>query len=311
MGPLDVVNPLDYSDLSKFSDDLNEIKIARPLFLLSWNIGNFSKVEGVFVPTFEGMRFADSGRWVPSQMMNLTQIVVVNPSFTVERPDTATLKSMHGGLRFTTTAGSHDFGVQYYYGRLHRPAFEFSFNVASGQPVPVSAVLDYNPYHQIGVDWAAVLFGLNVRAEVAANLTDDFTGDDGAVYNPALAWSFGFDRDLFWGINLNLQCNESITLFHDNITDNQLLDTEAGTDVTTTRLTAKISKKFLQDELECALKGIYDIENSAFLIMPALTWTKNDVQIQVSGGVFCGDDEGELGQYNDNSWLALSVKYSF
>jgi hypothetical protein len=66
------------------------------------------------------------------------------------------------------------------------------------------ASLDYNHYHLIGADWAQVIAGFNLRAEVAAKLTSDLDDDDGSVYNPSLAWSLGFDRDLFAGISLTL-----------------------------------------------------------------------------------------------------------
>jgi hypothetical protein len=65
LGPLDVINPLDYSDLSDLSDAVN-LKIPRSLVHASLHIGQFSKLEGVFVPNFEPVRFAESGRWAPA-----------------------------------------------------------------------------------------------------------------------------------------------------------------------------------------------------------------------------------------------------
>ncbi|MDR1908745.1 MAG: hypothetical protein LBQ35_02395, partial [Spirochaetaceae bacterium] len=47
-GPLDVINPLDYSDLSAMSDPQG-IKLARPLLHGSLALGAFTKLEGVFV----------------------------------------------------------------------------------------------------------------------------------------------------------------------------------------------------------------------------------------------------------------------
>ncbi|MDR2742364.1 MAG: hypothetical protein LBB98_09460, partial [Treponema sp.] len=43
LGPLDVINPLDYSDLTAMSD-IPSIKIARPLIRLSYGIGAFTKI---------------------------------------------------------------------------------------------------------------------------------------------------------------------------------------------------------------------------------------------------------------------------
>jgi hypothetical protein len=41
----------------------------------------------------------------------------------------------------------------------------------------------------LGVDYGQVLFGFNTRAEFGTNITEDLSGDDGLVYNPAIVWS--------------------------------------------------------------------------------------------------------------------------
>ncbi|GHT68862.1 hypothetical protein FACS1894110_17310 [Spirochaetia bacterium] len=301
MGPLDVINPLDYSDLSDLSDLMN-LKIARPLIHASLHLGRFSKLEGVFVPNFEPMRFAESGRWAPAQFASLSQL----PPGSIIRPDTTTLNYAQGGLRFTTTVGgAADIGLQYYYGRLTTPA------VTMTAAMPPMVTFAYNPYHQIGLDWAMVLAGFNLRAEIAANITGDLKGSDGAVYNPSLAWSLGFDRDLVWGINLNLQCNETIRLFDSAVGGDAQTDIEAGTDLTATRITASLSKKLLRDELEIKASVIWEIESGAALVMPTLTWTKDAVAVELSGGVFVGDTEGLFGQFHDNSFVKAAITYTF
>ena len=303
LGPLDVINPLDYSELTDLSDMMN-LKIARPLIHASYRIGSFSKIEGVFVPWFEPLRYATEGRWVPSQMKLLASGVPVTS------PDTSTLEYAQGGLRFTTTIGPADFGIQYYYGRLTRPAVAFAF-APTMPPTPTALLLAYNPYHQFGVDWAQVLFGFNIRAELAANITGDMDGNDGSVYNPALLGSLGFDRDLFMGINLNFQCNESIRLMNNKVADNPMLDIEAGKDMTSTQIIAALSKKFLRDELEARIAGIFEIEDSDFLFMPSLTWTKDSVSVELSGGIFGGKKEGQFGQYSHNNFIKAALTYSF
>jgi hypothetical protein len=304
MGPLDVINPRDYSDLTVLVDSLSDgkaQKIARPLIRASWNLGSFSKIEGVFVPFFDGAHFAAAGdRWFPSQLAGISALPKT-------QSDISSLAYAQGGLRFTTTIGSSDIGAQYYYGRLSLPAFGFSFNPLS--PIPSAVNLDYNRYHQIGIDFARVIAGFNIRSEAAANLTEDFDGDDGAVYNPHLAWSLGFDRDVVWGINLNLQAAETIILQHDKI--GPLPDIEAGSNVTSTRITAKLSKTFFRDELEIAASAIWGIEDRDCLLMPAVTWTKGDVAMELSGGIFAGDEGGQFGQYHDNSFVRARMKYTF
>jgi hypothetical protein len=204
MGPLDVVNPLDYSDLSNLGGDMIDLKIARPLVHASLLFGQFSRLEGVFVSGFKPALFAESGRWEPAQFAALRQL----PPQNIVRPDTSTLDYAQTGLRFTTTIGGRvDIGAQYYYGRRGTP----SVTMTASPPAPPVVTLAYDPYHQAGLDYAQVIAGFNLRAELAANITEDLAGDDGAVSNPSLAWSLGFDHDIF-GLTLNLQCNETIRL---------------------------------------------------------------------------------------------------
>jgi hypothetical protein len=343
-GPLDVINPLDYSELTDLSDPMN-LKIARPLIHASIRIGSFSKIEGVFVPYFEPLRYAsDNGRWEPVQIKELNNLPVqiknqlvtqlgangIDTSglsdIKVKKPeDITTLEYLQAGARFTTTIGSADIGLQYYYGRLNRPAISVTFsdfdtNVSIPMPpmqvpitvsVPTAINYAYNPYHQIGIDWAQILLGFNVRAEVAINLTEDLDGDDGSVYNPTLAWSFGFDRDLFWGINLNLQCNESIILMHDKIGSDPLLDFESGKDITSTQIIAAISKKFFRDELELRFAALWGIEDEDYLLMPAIIWIRDTVSVEFSAGIFGGHEEGQFGQYYKNNFIKVVLTYSF
>jgi hypothetical protein len=352
LGPLDVINPLDYSDLGKMTD-IQAIKIARPLVHVSWNMGGFSKLEGVFIPNFAGHRFASEGRWAPSQFATMKElagkgildralqkyplfastiqgmyplIAAGFPDFAPEYPKTSGLQYFQTGLRFSTTIGPADLGVQYFYGNLFRPGFtiggvdafldDLIANVLIGNPPNphpnlLSPNIAYNRYHQFGLDYAQVLFGLNLRSEFAFHLTEDFKGDGGAIQNPFIAWSFGFDRDLFWGINANVQCNETIRLFNDKLGDNPVLDCEAGSEVSSTRLTMQVSKKFFRDELECKIIGIWGIEDKDCYIIPALTWAVRDFSTELSAGVFAGKESGELGQYWENSFVKFGVKYSF
>ncbi|MDR2632507.1 MAG: hypothetical protein LBC51_02655 [Treponema sp.] len=341
-GPLDVLNPLDYSDLSSMTD-LSGIKIARPLIHLSYSLGAFSKLEGVFIPRFAGHRFAQDGRWVPAQITGyeemmessianaLADILLLQPpDWLLQDPNaiqdirthykqldrasfyplTSTLEYAQAGLRFTTTVGSSDLGFQYFFGNLFRPAITITGGAQFLQdPYGIRPDIRYNRYHQIGVDYAQVIAGFNLRAELAANITSDLTGDDGQVYNPAIAWSLGFDRDLFWGINLNCQGTESIRLF--SVAADPMLDTEAGTDRTSTQIILTLSKKFLRDELELKATGIWGIEDRDFYILPALVWTKGDVAAELSGGIFGGDAQGELGQYHKNSFMKVALTYTF
>ncbi|MDR1250176.1 MAG: hypothetical protein LBK63_12855 [Treponema sp.] len=346
-GPLDVINPLDYTDLTKITDPMS-VKLARPMAHISWGIGNFSKLEGVFIPGFQGHRFDLDGRWAPSQIAGLTPFSLAaglktNLSQNPDIPptmlpifadaldkwatdtaqdwnsywsDNASLQYAQAGLRFATVMGSSDFGIQYYYGRLSRPAMNVSFDglvdAAGLYTDKIHISMDYNSYHQIGVDFARVIADFNTRAEAAVNITEDLEGDRADIYNPSAAWSLGFDRDIVAGINVNLQAVETIRLFHDQIGKNPVaVDTEDGKDITSTRLTLILSKKFFRDKLELKTVGLWDIEETGFLIMPSIVYSNNDVTVELKYGFFGGEKDGELGQYRDNHFVKTALTYSF
>ncbi|MDR1929064.1 MAG: hypothetical protein LBQ44_00405 [Treponema sp.] len=356
LGPLDIINPLDYSDLTDMTD-LIGMKIARPMLRLTYRFGDFTKIEGLYIPWFRAYKLDLGGRWRPaqlaefgSQLSTLESLLALygggvyingdpfssapagNPlSFYYDRVDE--FDHPQGGLRFTTTLGSTDLGVQYYTGYFSRPSVsgKLWFDVAPLPPPPVvpKVAFDYgyNRFHQIGFDYARVLGGFNLRAEAGMNLTGDFSGNDAAVENPAFVWSLGFDRDLVWGINLNIQGTGSVILMYDRIQNTLaeklvqaaqtgtaqpgVMDCESGKDPSSTRITAQISKRLLRDELEIKCTALWGIEDRDFLIIPAVVWTRGDLSLEGSAGIFGGDRGGELGQYTDNTFIKAALTWKF
>ncbi|WP_053228253.1 hypothetical protein [Spirochaeta cellobiosiphila] len=300
-GPLSVINPVDYSDMT-VTDNL-ERRIGVPLLHMSYALGMFSKLEGVFVPYAKQDNYDESGVWKPGRIA-LLESYVADPSVTVNglNKDTSTLQYSQGGVRFTTTVGTSDIGFQYYYGVLTSPSAHFTSQT--------SIDLEYNRYHQIGADYASVWAGFNVRAELAGFITEDLDGDDGAVKNPFLVGNFGFDRDLWGGVNLNLQGDLRYRLMDDQITDNAS-DSEYDTDLTKTTIRAKLNKKFNKDEFETKLTTVYEVEDADYYIIPGFVWSKGETELEAVYGIFGGDEDGQLGYYDNNDYFKISLSYSF
>ncbi|MCL2266716.1 MAG: hypothetical protein FWC17_02975 [Treponema sp.] len=349
-GPLDVINMPDASKIFiEMADNtsLMGVKIANPMIHASFRFGQFSKIEGIFLPNFEIVSMAVSSmfdgsseflslvsspvsdKWIPASMNKLYDNDG-NLLMPFKKTDTSGLDYAQAGLRFTTTIGSADIGIQYFYGRMFQPAAKFNLpknqipdmnDLGNPDNYPSFEFL-FNIYHQAGLDYAQVIAGFNIRAEVAANITEDLKGDDGLVYNPSIGWSFGFDRNLFAGINLNVQGNGTVRLFNDKIGSsgepfdqyynlNPNYDVEYDTSMTSTRITAMLSRKFMRDELELRAAVVWGIEDMDFAIIPALIWTRDELRAAFSGGFFIGERDGQLGQYKYNNFLKLSVTYIF
>jgi hypothetical protein len=360
-GPLDVINPIDYSDLRNI-EDIKANKIARPMVHITLNTGDFSKLEGVFIPNFTAHRFAAEGRWKPAQysgmierfkgdiyyrtfqklvelvglanalaMANRLNSIGFPDDYPFEFPDTSGNEYFQAGFRFTATVKSADLGFQYFYGNLFRPNISLTNdgidrfildllynNIPPNIPGSYSgdlSLLDlqikYTRYHQIGIDYAQVLLGFNLRAEAAINFTEDFKGDDGSLQNPFFAWSLGFDRNLFWGINANIQCNETIRLLDDKVGESAALDSQADTDLTSTRISMRFSKSYFRDKFENNITCIWDVENSDFLIIPSLIWTEGSLTAKLSAGIFTGNESGELGFYWKNTFIKIALSFMF
>jgi hypothetical protein len=339
-GPLDIVNPVDYSELTNLTNS-KAMKIARPMVHASYRVGELSEIEAVFLPNFAGHKFDEKGRWEPDQYANIESVFMqgvqdratqrgpaylyglgmfiasIGGSIVIphEFPNTATPDFYQAGLRFNTVIGSCDLGFQYFYGYFLRPSVSLNgvddFISAPSLATVPSPHIEYSSYHQMGIDYSQVLAGFTVRAEAAVHLTEDLSGDNGNVKNPFIAWALGFDRDLFAGINLNVQCNESIRLYDDKVIKNPALDCEGADDLTSTRLILQLAKSFFRDRLECKVVNIWDIEDGGLVFIPSIAWTVNDTRLELSAGIFTGDKTSELGQYRDNSYVKLKVGYSF
>jgi hypothetical protein len=298
---LDILNPKDSSDLTL--RDEQERKIPVPMLRVNQGLGAGLTAELAYLPWFEGNRIAMSGPWVASQMKPFV-------SATFNTPATKSFDYGQAGLRLNASLSGFDLGTQYFYGRLTTPYIDTTDAAMYLLGVPGTTIdLGYNPYHQIGADAAFVLGGFNLRLEAGINLTEDSAGTDPLVYNQHIVWSAGFDRDLFAGINLNFQSSGKVRLRHDKITSP--LDIESGTDITSTQLAALLSRPFLRDRLKVELLGILGAEKLDYMIEPGLVLSVGDAEIALRGRYFGGDSAGELGQFNDKSYISLSSKYKF
>ncbi len=291
MSVLDVINPMDYSDLSILK--LDEIKIATPAFYLNAYMPLDMKLSIVYLPVFEPNRIAISGRWMS---------VDFNPIFkeNLLSKKTNTLEYGQGGLRYNATIGGrHDIGIQYFYGFLKQPAFKVT-------------EVKYNRYHQIGIDYVSVLGHVNVRGEFAANITRDLKGDNPFVYNPNLAWNIGLDYTFPYNIMINFQAVETIRLQQKKIKKSAgYFDIEKGLKQTDTRLIFVLSQRLVRGSLEWRLATTVGIEDKDFLIVPAVHWQFGTLLLDLDLGFFGGDKNGKLGRFRDNYFVKFSVGYKF
>ena len=318
MSVLDIVNPRDLTDLTLLYDP-QQMKIARPLLSVAAYLPYDIKAEGVFLPVFEGNHIAagKDNRWYSQRFDRdsfnealgggsfLDNWARANPSVY-----TGALEYAQGGGRFTASVGGmHDFGVQYFYGRLPELAFKAEQPIGGGSyPVRFSGL--YNPYHHIGLDYGAGIGPVALSAELAANITSDLSGDNPSIYNPFIAWNacFGYSAPL--GFSLNITAAETIRLNHKRIGSNRY-DIESGRSATDTEISLSLSQTLLRNSFEWKLSAIIGLEDADFCIMPGIHWQFATLLIDCNAGIFGGRKTGQLGQFHRNSFIRLAVSYEF
>lgn len=236
-------------------------------------------------------------------------------------PDLYQLKYMQAGARFTTTTGSWDWGVSYYFGRDKRASFDYE-NIFHGTYVEKylkgtagedDKFIDYDFLQVFGVEAAKTFGAYNFRAEAAYNLTQDVAGDNPRIHNNSVAWVFGFDRDLpISELNFNLQTQGKFVLNHDEIKDSG--DTESGTYKTDNKLVLNISDNLAHGKLKPEVSAIYGFEHFDLIIMPKVTWYVSDgLEFSASGMYMQSfiESRSEFGNWHNNSFVQIAAKYTF
>lgn len=237
-------------------------------------------------------------------------------------PDLYQLKYMQAGARFTTTTGSWDWGLSYYFGRDKRASFDYKKmapyvqKYLEGTAEEDDKFIDYDFLQVFGIEAAKTFGAYNFRAEAAYNLTKDVAGDDPKVHNNSLAWVFGFDRDLpVSELNFNLQTQGKYIINHDEIDDSKnSIDTEKSTYKTDNKLVLNISDNLAHGKIKPEVSAIYGFEHFDLVIMPKVTWYVSDgLEFSASGMYMQSfiESRSEFGNWHNNSFVQIAAKYTF
>lgn len=351
---LDNFNANDYKDF--LIPDYIDRRISEPMVRVLYNapndVGPFTsnRFELVWTPFITADRYAASGRWVPNQVNELKERLTrtAGEIITGQRmsagndleaqaiyttmlsrsssladnlyPDLYQLKYMQAGARFTTTTGSWDWGVSYYFGRDKRASIDsakmksYVKKYLEGTAGEDDKFIDYDFLQVFGVEAAKTFGAYNFRAEAAYNLTQDVAGDNPRIHNNSVAWVFGFDRDLpISELNFNLQTQGKYIINHDEIEKNPL-DTENSTYETDNKLVLNISDNLLHGKLKPEISAIYGFEHFDLIIMPKITWYVSDGLEFSANGMYMQSfikNRSEFGDWHNNSFVQISAKYTF
>lgn len=296
---LDKVNPLDKTRLPTWNRQA--VKIAQPLFSAVVYLPENIKCEALFLPVFEGHRIFLNSYLQDPHIRSVSRRYANGQQISVEPAATNTLAYAQGGGRCSFTVfDTHDVGVQYFYGFLPDAAF-----IKQGSRF----IPHYNPYHHVGIDYGTVLGSVNVWAEAGIAVTNDIRGSETAVYNPFFEWNSGFSYNAPYGFLLNITAAQRIILHHKHIVSP--FDVEYGRNPTETTLRAGLSQSVLRGAMEWRLCGFFNIEDASFYMMPEIQWLFASFMVDCTVGIFGGKKTDENPEPFRNSFVRLSIVYSF
>ena len=281
-----------------------------------------------------GEIYAEDGRWVPNKVNTLTDAVMgivgetkldgmkISQLLDMMKkqdemyPNTNRLEYGQFGFYGNFSIGAVDLGVSYYNGHYK----QVSANMTALLSGALDTALHYDKLQVFGLDAQAAAGPFTLRAELAYNLTKDTAGDDPWVHNNSISYLAGFDVGIpLHNLNLNVQGTGNFVLKKDKITEGAYKKYDTDHDPTgcysNNKIVVQLKDTFYYEKVEAVVKAIYGFERRDLVLMPEVSYKIRDGWKARLSGLFIhnfGDDEdSEFAGWLDNSFIQLSVHYSF
>jgi len=334
---VDNLNPEDMSDF--INREYKDRQIGEEMLKIDrYFRGGNASLEFVYTPEFSGHRLADDpdsslGNWVINpfagkfELSNLAAISPYSQKEIINKfEDSIDDEENQFGLRFTDSRQGVDYGFSYYKGYLREPSYnpqtlnqslekiDFNSNISAAEFSEVlnDAYLHYDEVDIFGFELAKVIGDVNSRFELAYCRTDDTSGDNPAVKNNRIAWVVGGDRDLpISNLNLNIQFTGTKILDDEEIKENHIDYSEDG-DYTSHRAIVKLEDSYSNEKIIPELTWIYNLSDNDYSLEAAVDYEmQQDLHLELSHKIFHGDNESIFGQFEDNDYTSVGLRYSF
>lgn len=334
-----VVDQINAEDMSDFiNPDYLDRQVGEEMLKVDRYFRNGQGLlEFVYTPEFTPHKFADDP---DSQLGNW----IINPFTTISMEEISALTGYSQAeiinqveaafpeyddqfaLRYTDSRQGIDYGFSYYHGYLRDPAYNKTVLLAAVsnpsqldkdkfEELLTAAELHYDQVDMLGVELATVWKTINTRFEVAYFMTDDISGDDPLVRNNKIAWIIGGDRDIpLSNLNLNIQLTGEKILDSTAINNNGISDLEYNEngDYTTNRVIVNLEDSYQNETIVPEVTWIYNLEDEDYSLEAKVDYKiKDDLHLELAHKIFSGNPGTTFGQFADNDFTSLAVRYSF
>ena len=306
--PTDVVNPLDVSRF--FFEGRSEARLPVALVRVRLFLSDDTSVEAVYVPVFRRGRFdrleepSSPFNIVPAAPNDLVTCQAIGcpvlPSGTERIEPPFTLANAQGGARFSATSGRVDWSVSAYRG------FE-PFGLY--RLVPAAIIEEVFPrFTMIGGDFETVSGQWGIRGEVAVFARDSFQ-----KIAPAPAVMPGNSLDVGFGVDRKAGAYRisGTVLLHREAYDLPLEVTgeDGRTDVS---VLLSADRTFGRERYQVRVFSVYTpSEGSGFGRAIGSAKLRDDLAVEVSGGLFAGEGRDLVGRFKDSDFGYVRLKYYF
>lgn len=304
----DIVSPLNLTEF--LLPDFDEIRTGVIAGKLDYYIGN-STLEAIWIPQFTPTTRPDaSSTWyIEPEFLAPTTFdwsqSTVNPS----------LANSELFLKWSAMTSKVDFELMGGYTWDDNPTMhiqkQFGIDTTTNPPSPGLIGLDITPeYHRltiVGGSFSTEIKGVIVRGEGAYYngkyfQTADPMAEDALIQKDYLNYVAGVDFSI-GNVKLSTQFIQKYILDYD--------DQMASSEIQNTA-TVMARYDLLRETLHLELFSYIGLSDADALIRPKITYDFDDsFSILFGGNIFVGDENGQFGQYANNSMAYTKIKYSF
>jgi hypothetical protein len=304
----DIVSPLNLSEF--LLPDFDEIRTGIISTKIDYYLGN-SIIEAIWVPQFTPTVRPDA-----NSIWYVEPEFPVTPSFDWSLSDIEpSLENSEAFLKWSAMTSKLDFELMGGYTWDDSPSMhvqkQFEIDNTTTPPTPILSGLTITPqYHRLAVAGGSLgteILGVILRGEGAYYngkyfQTEDPLADDALVQKNYLNYVVGLDFNI-GTVKFSTQFIQKYILDYDEyISENEFQNTA----------TFVARYNTLRETLHLELFSYIGLSNNDALIRPKISYDFDDsFSLLFGANIFVGDDEGQFGQYQDNSMIYTKIKYSF
>jgi len=304
----DVVSPLNLTEF--LLPDFDEIRIGVIAAKIDYYIGN-STIEAILIPQFTPtLRPASNSIW------NIQPDFPAPATFDWSQSEIKpSIENSEVFLKYSLMSSNIDFDLMGGYTWDDNPTMhiekQFGMDTTTVPPTPMLKGLLITPEHHrlglVGGSFSTEIKGIILRGEAAYYngkyfQTSDPMAVDAIIQKDYLNYVVGLDFSL-GPVKMSGQFIQKYIVDYEDM----MMDDEINNMAT---LMARYD--MLRETLHLELFSYIGITNNDALIRPKVTYDFDDsFSILVGGNIFVGDDDGQFGQYGNNTMVYTKIKYSF